>query len=312
MSELRPNASMALVQDRKRDYLLTGVAVVLVIAVTAFAIAQLHSSALSKIDETVSALATGEGDSSAAELGENARVDPVGFSLANYMQAHYSQIVLVIYFVLGALAVAVVVRFLIFLITSLDRRRFYPDDVRLQFFTEGKMKTWKDFSEAVMAQDHLKSRFWRILKDSVLVTDASGRYDHLYLHLRNRIDRVTDYLNETALYESIATASPAAGFFGTLVGLLFIFSSSQGGMAGLSESPAFSVGMKVAIITSLWGLFNLGLAIVCGYFTRRIAEQIHQQMVLRGVIVCEVAESISVPQVMPESEKKSVKETVSV
>jgi biopolymer transport protein ExbB/TolQ len=303
---------MALVQDRKRDYVLTGVAVVLVIAVTAFAIAKLHSSALNRIDETVSASATGDGESSAAELGEVARVDPVGFNLANYMHAHYSQIVLVIYFVLGALAVAAITRFLIFLFTSLSRQRFYPDDASLQFFTDGKLKTWKDFSETVMAQNHLKSRFWRILKDSVLVTDASGRYDHLYLHLRNRIDRVTDYLNETALYESIATASPAAGFFGTLVGLLFIFSNSQGGMAGLSESPAFSVGMKVAIITSLWGLFNLGLAIVCGYFTRRIAEQIHQQMVLRGVIICEVAESISAPQVIPESERKAVKETVSV
>jgi biopolymer transport protein ExbB/TolQ len=303
---------MALVQDRKRDYVLTGVAVVLVIAVTVFAIAQLHSSALIRIDETVSASATGDGESSVAELAEVARIDPVGFNLATYMHAHYSEIVLVIYFVLGALAVAVVVRFLVFFITSMDRKRFYPDDVSLQFFTDGKLKTWKDFSESVMAQNHLKSRFWRILKDSVLVTDASGRYDHLYLHLRNRIDRVTDYLNETALYESIATASPAAGFFGTLVGLLFIFSNSQGGMAGLSESPAFSVGMKVAIITSLWGLFNLGLAIVCGYFTRRIAEQIHQQMVVRGVIVCEVAESISVPQVMPESERKAAKETVSV
>jgi hypothetical protein len=49
--------------------------------------------------------------------------------------------------------------------------------------------------------------------------------------------------------------------------------------------------MKVAIITSLWGLFNLGVAIVCSYMTRRIAQAIHEQMIVRGVIVCEAAES---------------------
>lgn len=312
MSDIRPNGSLALVHDRKRDYFIAGIVVVLVLVVSIVAIWQLHSSAVNKIDDMASTSAEGDGGYLAEELSDAARVDPVGFSLANYMHANYGTIVLVVYYVLGALALAAIARFVIFLITSFDRRRFYPDNVSLQFFMKREPRTWEEFSETVMAQDHLRSRFWRILRDSVMVTEASGRYDHLYLHLRNRIDRITEYLNETTLYESVATASPAAGFFGTLVGLLYIFSSSEAGIAGLSESPAFAVGMKVAIITSLWGLFNLGLSIICGYFTRRVVSRIHEQMVVRGVIVCEAAESISTSQEIPEAERKMSKETVSV
>lgn len=312
MSEIRPNGSLALVHDRKRDYFIAGIVVVIVLAVSIIAIWQLHSSAVSKIDEMVTTSVDGSGGYLSEELSDAARVDPVGFSLANYMHANYGTIVLVVYYVLGALALAAIARFVIFAIMSFDRRRFYPDNLTLRVFIERKPKTWKEYSEVVMAQDHLRSRFWRILRDSVMVTEASGRYDHLYLHLRSRIDRITEYLNETTLYESVATASPAAGFFGTLVGLLYIFSSSESGIAGLSESPAFAVGMKVAIITSLWGLFNLGLSIVCGYFTRRIVSRIHEQMVVRGVIVCEAAESISTSQDVPEVELEMTKETVSV
>jgi len=312
MSDIRPNGSLSLVYDRKRDLIVASIVVLLVLAVSIIAIWQLHSSAVSKIDDMVTASTVGEGGFTSEELGDAARVDPVGFSLANYMQANYSTIVLVVYYVLGALALAAIARFIVFLITSLDRRRFYPDDSGLQVFVDRRPKTWAEFSETVMAQDYLKSRFWRIVRDSVMVTEASGKYDHLYLHLRNRIDRITEYLNETTLYESVATASPAAGFFGTLVGLLYIFASSETGIAGLSESPAFSVGMKVAIITSLWGLFNLGLSIVCGYFTRRVVSRIHEQMVVRGVIVCEAAESISTSREMPDTEHRELKETVSV
>jgi biopolymer transport protein ExbB/TolQ len=298
------------VHERKRQYLVTIGVVALVIAASIIAIWQLHSRAVSRIDEVIVASVENNGGSSVEELGEAARVDPVGFSLANYMHANYGTIVLVVYYLLGALGIAALARFVIFLISSFDRRRFYPDDASLREFLDARPGTWNDFSEEVMAQNHLKSRFWRILRDSVMVTESSGRYDHLYLHLRNRIDRITESLNETALYESVATASPAAGFFGTLVGLLYIFSSSEAGIAGLSESPTFSVGMKVAIITSLWGLFNMGLAIICGYITRRIVGRIHEQMVVRGVIVCEVAEAIYTPEDILEPVKNAVEDTL--
>jgi biopolymer transport protein ExbB/TolQ len=301
MYQVRPRMSLSLVHERKRGYIITGVVVALVLVISVVAIWKLHSSAISKIDQAASVSA----EEYSGELGEAARVDPVGFNLANYMHAHYGTIVIVVYYLLGALAIAAVARFAVFLISSSDRSRFYPNDASLEEFLLKRFENWKDFAEAVMAKNHLRSRFWRILKDSVMVTESSGRYDHLYLHLRNRIDTITDHLNEATLYESIATVSPAAGFFGTLVGLLYIFSSSNSGMAGLSESPAFAVGMKVAIITSLWGLFNLGMSVIFAFITKRIIGRIHEQMVVRGVIVCEIAESVSTPQHLPENEHQT-------
>jgi len=298
---------------RNREFLISSIVTVVVIVAAVFLIWQLRANSVEKIntmlDKSYRASSHGGIDSTqTAELGEIANTDPVGFDLANYMQANYDKIVLVVYFLLAALTLATLARFLTFVAMSIRRKKYYPDDVSLGFFLGHKPKTWQDFYDSVLSQDHRRSRFWRILKDSIKVTNASGRYDHLYLHFRNRIDRISEYLNETSLYESIASASPAAGFFGTLVGLLFIFSQSQGYMSGISQSPAFSIGMKVAIITSLWGLFNLGLSIVCSYFTKRIASQIHQQMVVRAVAVCEVVESLKSPVPETVSTNQTVKE----
>lgn len=299
---------------RNRENLISTLVTVVVLATAVFAIWQMRTNAVYKIDAMVEQNASDtQAESSRAEaLREVAQTDPVGFDLSNYLQANYDSIVLVIYFLLAALTLAAVARFLTFLGFSFYRGKYYPDDVALEFFLGQKPDTWKAFFELVQSQNHRKSVFWRILKDSTMVTNASGRYDHLYLHFRNRIDRVTDALNETALYESIATASPAAGFFGTLVGLLFIFSQSQEYLSNISQSPAFAIGMKVAIITSLWGLFNLGVSIVCSYFTRKVVAQIHQQMVVRAVVVCEVVESLQIPQKTEETEHEIAKETVSV
>jgi len=270
-------------------------AVVLVIA--ALVIWQMHSNASHKIDnmmrDSAGQTQTIEGAKRQA-LAEVSKTDPVGFDLANYMQANYDKIVIVIYFVLAALALAAVARFIMFLVTTSKREQYYPDNQAVDYFVSHEVHSWEEFYSLALAQEHSKSKFWRILRDSAMVSNASGRYDHMYLHFRNRIDRITEYLNEMTLYDSIATASPAAGFFGTLVGLLFIFSQAQGSMAGLSSSPQFAIGMKVAIITSLWGLFNMGLAILSSYFTRRIVDQIHHQMVVRAVAVCEVVESLKV------------------
>ncbi|MBU1318244.1 MAG: MotA/TolQ/ExbB proton channel family protein [candidate division Zixibacteria bacterium] len=298
---------------RNREFLISSIVTVVVLVAAVFLIWQLRANSVEKIntmmDKSYRASSHGGIDSThTAELGEIAKTDPVGFDLANYMQANYDKIVLVVYFLLAALTLSTLARFLTFLAMSIRRKKYYPDDVSLGFFLGHKPQTWQEFYDSVLNQDHRKSRFWRILKDSIKVTNASGRYDHLYLHFRNRIDRISEYLNETSLYESIASASPAAGFFGTLVGLLFIFSQSQGYMSSISQSPAFSIGMKVAIITSLWGLFNLGLSIVCSYFTKRVASQIHQQMVVRAVAVCEVVESLKSPVPEVVSRNQTVKE----
>jgi len=297
---------------RNREVLISSLVTIIVLVVSGFVIWQLRANSVDKINATLdkslkSGTLSAADSTRTAELGEIAKTDPVGFDLANFMQENYDTIVLVVYFLLAALTLATVARFLTFLAMSVRRQKYYPDDVSLGFFLGHKPKSWRDFYDSVQSQDHRKSRFWRILKDSVKVTNASGRYDHLYLHFRNRIDRISEYLGEVSLYESIATASPAAGFFGTLVGLLFIFSQSQGYMSSISQSPAFSIGMKVAIITSLWGLFNLGLSIVCSFFTKQIASQIHQQMVVRAVAVCEVVESLK--RLRPVAAAPSVKST---
>lgn len=317
MAATRDNESHKPPVYKSRENFISTIVTVVVLAISVFMIWQMRSTAVHKIDNTLDRAAVSSPGSTvdttrAKALGEAARTDPVGYDISNYLQANYGKIVLAIYFLLAALSLATVARFLIFLGMSFNRKKYYPDDTSLEFFLKHKPKSWEEFYESIQNQDHRNSRFWRVIKDSAMVTNASGHYDHLYLHCRSRIDRIFDYLNETALYESISTASPAAGFFGTLVGLLFIFSQSQGYQGGLSQAPAFAVGMKVAIITSLWGLFNLGLAIVSSYFTRRIARRINEQMVIRTFAVCEVVESLKMKQKRTDAKKENVEEKVSV
>lgn len=302
---------------KRGSKLVSVLATVVVLAISGLVIWQMHSNASSKIENVLQESATGTQNlenSRRQTLAEVSKTDPVGFDLANYMQANYDKIVIIIYFVLAALALATVARFVMFLVTTSKREQYYPDDKAIDYFVNHSVQSWDEFYHLALAQEHGKSKFWRILRDSAMVSNASGRYDHLYLHFRNRIDRITEYLNEMTLYDSIATASPAAGFFGTLVGLLFIFSQAQGTVAGLSSSPSFAIGMKVAIITSLWGLFNMGLAILTSYFTRRIVAQIHHQMVVRAVAVCEMVESLKIPQKInePMSEMTPSEEQVRV
>ncbi len=280
---------------KRGNYLVSVIATVVVLMISAMVIWKMHDNALVKIDASLQQQERdGVSETQRRDFAETTSTDPVGFDLANYMEAKYPTIVLLTYFVLAALGLAAVVSLAIFVVFTAKREKYYPSDASLDHFLKQKFQSWEEFCEYVQAQDHRKSRFWRVLKDSVMVTNASGRLDHLYLHLRNRIDRITEAMDEMSLYDSIATASPAAGFFGTLIGFLFIFSQGQSA-ANLSQSLEFAVGLKVAIITSLWGLVNLGVAIGATYFSRRIVDQIHGQMVVRAVAVCEVVESFAVP-----------------
>jgi len=317
MSESTNSKQTPLPEYVSRDNFISAAITVVVMMIAVVIIWQMHSTAMNKIDgmmsESVIAAEDGTVDTTKiSALKEVAKTDPVGFDLANYMQANYDKIVLVVYFLLAALTIATIARFLTFFIRSINRSRYYPDNTELKYFMSHDHSKWNDFYDSAMGQNYKTSTFWRILRDSVMVTNASRRYDHLYLHFRNRIDRVSESLSETALYDSIATASPAAGFFGTLVGLLFVFSQTQGYGGSMSQSPAFSIGMKVAIITSLWGLFNLGLAIVCSYFTRKVTDSIHQQMVTRAVAICGIVESLKIPQAMKATDETIEKEKVRV
>ncbi|MCC6964078.1 MAG: MotA/TolQ/ExbB proton channel family protein [candidate division Zixibacteria bacterium] len=287
---------------KRGNYLVSALATVVVLLIAGLVIWRIHANAVTKIQTSLQQQAQqGVADEQRQEFALSVTTDPVGFDLANFMQANYPTIVLLTYFALAALGLAAVVRFVIFMISSARRKQYYPDDAELEHFLHQKFQTWDDFYHYTLKQNHRQTRFWRILKDSVMVTNASGRYDHLYLHFRNRIDRITESMDEMSMYDSIATASPAAGFFGTLIGFLYIFSQGQSA-ANLSHSLEFAVGLKVAIITSLWGLLNLGTAIAAAYFSRRVIDQIHHQMVVRAVAVCEIVESLQIPQQIHETE----------
>jgi biopolymer transport protein ExbB/TolQ len=301
MTDPRQNIDHTLPAYKRGNYLVSILAIAIVLIVATLVIWQMHSSAVQKIDANLQQQARdGVSEERRNDFIQSVRTDPVGFDLANYMQAKYSTIVLLTYFVLAALGIAVMVRLVIFLVLTSKRQQYYPDDPALERFLHQDFSSWDEFYRAVQAQDHRQSRFWRILKDSAMVTNASGRFDHLYLHFRNRIDRITESMDEMSMYDSIATASPAAGFFGTLIGFLYIFSQGQSA-AHLSQSIEFAIGLKVALITSLWGLVNLGMAIGAAYFSRRVIDQIHHQMVVRAVAVCEMVESLKLPQRAPES-----------
>ncbi len=301
MTDLRQEAQYSEPLYKRRNYFISTLATVVVLFISAIVIWRMHDNAVVKIGASLQQQERdGVSEAQRKDFAETVSTDPVGFDLANYMQAKYPTVVLLTYFVLAALALAAVVRFAMFMVFSAKREQYYPSDESLDHFLKQKFETWDDFCQYAQVQDHRKSRFWRVLKDSVMVTNASGRFDHLYLHLRNRIDRITESMDEMSLYDSIATASPAAGFFGTLIGFLYIFSQGQSA-ANLSQSLEFAVGLKVAIITSLWGLLNLGLAIGATYFSRRVIDQIHEQMVVRAVAVCEIVESLRIPQVQHET-----------
>lgn len=302
MTDLRQANEYAVPLYKRRNHIISALITVVVLAISGLVIWQMHSGAVGKIDSALQQQAqNGVSELKRQDFANSVETDPVGFELANYIQTYYPTIVLLTYFVLAAFGVAAVTRFLIFLLSSSKRNQYYPSDAALDHFLRQDIRSWDDFYHYSLAQDNRDSKFWRILQDSVKVTNISGRHDHLYLHFRNRIDRITEHMDEMALYDSIATASPAAGFFGTLVGFLYIFSQGQSA-ATLSQSVEFTIGLKVALITSLWGLINLGLAIGGSYFSRRIIDQIHHQMVVRAVAVCEVVETLKIPQSVKEIE----------
>jgi biopolymer transport protein ExbB/TolQ len=137
------------------------------------------------------------------------------------------------------------------------------------------------------------SEFWRNLMESASIVDTSRRYDYLYMHLRSRIDEKIQKLGDMPLYDMIATGSPAAGFFGTLLGLIYIFTQSDINISSLAGSYQFWVGLKVAVITSLWGLLNLGLSVFFSYLHRRRTALLQMKFYGAAKIVTEPAARIT-------------------
>jgi biopolymer transport protein ExbB/TolQ len=279
---------------RKETLLWVGVTAV-VLVLSFFFIWQMKESALTKVNNQIEESKAGveEGSKEYKILQayeEVAKTDPVGFDLSNFVHDNYRAVVTVVYFILTALTLAVIARFIAFLLITVKRSKYYPTDKELEEFLDHDISTWNKFYNKVTEKRHHGCAFWKVLKQSATVINDSRNYDHLYLHMRNRFDKVVENINEVSLYESISSASPAAGFFGTLIGLLFIFTQSENGIAALTSSPMFAVGLKVAIITSLWGLLNLGAAIMFSYFTRKVTESIFDRMILKAFAICNVVE----------------------
>lgn len=282
---------------RKDTFIWTGVTAIVVV-LSFFFIWQMKNSAIDKINHELSSAQTEVGENAGLQeklnaYEEVAKTDPIGFDLSNFVHDNYQIIVTSVYFILTALTLAVVARFITFLLITVKRNKYYPSDKDLEEFLADEPHSWEQFYAKVTAMRHFGCAFWRVLKQSTTVINESKKYDHLYLHMRNRFDKVSENISETSLYESISTASPAAGFFGTLIGLLFIFTQSENGIASLTSSPLFAVGLKVAVITSLWGLLILGVAIMFSYFTRKITDGIFDRMVLKAFAICNVVEKFS-------------------
>ena len=294
---------------RKDTFIWVGVTAV-VLVLSFFFIWQMKDGAVNKINKEITAAQSQVEENSAMQeklnaYEEVAKTDPIGFDLSNFVHDNYQVIVTSVYFILTALTLAVVARFITFLLMTVNRNKYYPNDKDLEEFLADEPHSWEQFYAKVSQMRHFGCAFWRVLKQSATVINESKKYDHLYLHMRNRFDKVTENISETSLYESISTASPAAGFFGTLIGLLFIFTQSENGVASLTSSPLFAVGLKVAVITSLWGLLILGVAIMFSYFTRKVTEGIFDRMILKAFAICNVVEKFSVEEISEFEELRS-------
>ena len=297
---------------RKETLIWIGVTTV-VLVLSYFFIWGMHNNSVQKIENRLELAQANVDESSKAyqkikAYEQVAKTDPIGFDLANFVHENYHTVVTVVYFILTALTLATVARFIAFILITMNRKKYYPSDKTLEKFVKDRPRNWNQFYIKVKDMRHFGCAFWKVLKQSASVINDSKKYDHLYLHMRNRFDKVIENINETSLYDSISTTSPAAGFFGTLIGLLFIFTQSENGVSGLTNSPEFAVGMKVAVISSLWGLLNLGAAILFSYFTRQITERIYDRMILKAFAVCNLVERYDTDQ--NEDDKKKEKPEV--
>ncbi|MBU1317561.1 MAG: hypothetical protein KKG33_05565 [candidate division Zixibacteria bacterium] len=212
---------------------------------------------------------------------EAVHIDPSSFFLSSTVQSSYKLLISIGYFLLALMTIMMFLRFGLFVGRyTLGRPKFYPKDVELSRLLEGKDNglTWLDLQQLVFeqAKDPQPLHIWRIMGESISSSTVSAgeRTDVLLSYTKRAIDRLMMDIGPQRLYDAVAAASPAVGFTGTLLGLLYIFSSSSqlqyGSMGG---DAAFNVGLRIAIVTSLWGLANLTLAVLLDYFTGFLTDK---------------------------------------
>jgi biopolymer transport protein ExbB/TolQ len=116
--------------------------------------------------------------------------------------------------------------------------------------------------------------FWGILEDA-FEGSAQERDRRTYLifpQFAEGSETLMEKILPRRLNDVVIAISPAIGFFGTLLGLIFIFSSTSVAKAHLASSPEFAVGLRVAVLTSLWGLLNLVLAATSNYVSEFMTD----------------------------------------
>ncbi len=236
-------------------------------------------------------------DQQAAEdFKKAAKTDQIGYGISNLIYHRYSAIITMVYGILTILTL-LLFRELYKTYGHLWSRRYVPKPDELNEFKK-KFEKGTDWSfyYATVVNYGIKNgdnEFWRNLMESASIVDTSRRYDYLYMHVRSRIDEKIQKLGDMPLYDMIATGSPAAGFFGTLLGLIYIFTQSDINISSLAGSYQFWVGLKVAVITSLWGLLNLGLSVFFSYLHRRRTALLQMKFYDAAKIVTEPAARIT-------------------
>lgn len=214
-----------------------------------------------------------------------ASVDPAGFRLAVWVRGQYRYIVAIVYWVLCSMTLMVLLRLFQFGYRFVGAKKFYPDKEDVGRFSSSKTdkkEILHEFREWVdERQKENKSHLWGIMQRT-LATSAimkDFRTDLIYTYFKREVDTVMEDILPKRLHETVAAASPAVGFFGTLLGMLYIFSTGDIPKGHLASTPEFAVGLRVAIITSLWGLMNLTIAVSVNYFINFIADRRSGRMI---------------------------------
>ncbi|MFH1892641.1 MAG: MotA/TolQ/ExbB proton channel family protein [Candidatus Zixiibacteriota bacterium] len=236
--------------------------------------------------------------------------DPRGLQISYWAADYYAKVVFWVYYGLMVMSLMLLARIVLFILDIRRFRYFFPKKNDLEVL-EAKLRDlpeedrWKELENKADERVHVgklsellqklrlkakhptlesTSHFWSILKGLVTsdVLRKNKNNDYYSAYVVSAVNTVWREIQPAKILESIMQASPAVGFFGTLIGLLFIFTRSEGAGANLAGTPEFAVGLRVAIITSLWGLFNLGLAVLIRFGSGYVGNWYSSKMVAKA------------------------------
>jgi biopolymer transport protein ExbB/TolQ len=232
---------------------------------------------------------------------QSASEDPTGYNLSHKVAGYYRWIVFFVYWALASMTFTIFLRLIYFLYRFIGTGKHYPKRDEIAGFKPGvsggssEMEVWDDFASQVAKKDDL--HFWSTLSDALASTTSrkERRFDLIFYHFKRGVERLANDLAPTTLYHTLASASPAVGFFGTLLGMLYIFGAGDTSTTRLASTPTFAVGLRVAIVTSLWGLFNLTLAVTFEFIINFASNRRTEAASDRAKSLIEVYENLALP-----------------